>query len=153
MKEWKATGWKECGVFLKALLLSCSLHGAYFNLSYAHSCPPHLQWWEADISICACEGALIPDNCAPLSTISVALLLVWYNRPPSLVLEIVLISPSVGAGVANIRGTEWSWQNHMGHDDRHIWNRPPAVKWINMAGQTWMSHAGREGPEPARHHE
>lgn len=30
----------------------------------------------------------------------------------------------------------------MGHDDRCVWNRPPVVKWINMAGQTsqWTMH-------------
>lgn len=39
-----------------------------------------------------------PWQLRPSGTISVALLVVWYNRLPSFVLEIVLISPTAGVG-------------------------------------------------------
>lgn len=58
-----------CFLFCHFLLISCGFTAFKFLLK-AHvgqlsSSDAHQRWWEADISICACEGALILDNCAP----------------------------------------------------------------------------------------
>lgn len=111
-------------LFSRYCSLSChALTGSLVFWLHLHSCyklteavvplrPSSPVWWEADISICALWRSTNPWQLCPSGTISVALLVVWYNGFPSFVLEIVLISPTAGVGVANIRVTQWDWQNH-----------------------------------------
>lgn len=124
----RTAGFVSCQESQKLNLLFGFLTSAWLIMASANSSleavvpdPHHQRWvaggWYFHLRL---RRGTNPWQLCPSGTISVALLVVWYNGLPSFVLEIVLISPTAGVGVANIRLRQ-DWQKSQEHDTAGPW--------------------------------
>lgn len=134
----RTAGFVSCQESQKLNLLFGFLTSAWLIMASANSSleavvpdPHHQRWvaggWYFHLRL---QRGTNPWQLCPSGTISVALLVVWYNGLPPFVLEIVLISPTAGVGAANIRLRQ-DWQ--ISHDTAGPWQtRVPQNHRLNV---------------------